>query len=420
MNLFLHPFLMALRLLLVVFAVPALLFTIILYAAVNNTAIIQKRLPLNNTEIQRAKIIIDHSASKKSETIQLSKEDLNIALNYLLNFHIPSTSEISSNKDQLTFKIAVLLNKNVFGKYLNFSFKLNSQLGYPQINSLQIGNIKIANEFAGLIIESIIKYSSLKEYYILAVQYIRDIKIKPEGLTINYISTTDLILKNKLSHSKNYHQSVPFYQQKITQIIAKHNPKWRLSLADLLQPLFKLAYQRSSLKNARAENRAVLIAISSYVNKGEFQAFLPIDISPLTNQQYPASLYRRTDMAKHFMISAVLTATGAETLADIIGQEKELSDAKKGSGFSFIDLAGDRAGLRFGKTAVASRKEAKLIQKKMSKIKDYTAFMPEVRDLPENMSEKIFKQKFGSISSIKYQKMLEKIDQRIAKLAIYN
>ena len=192
-----------------------------------------------------------------------------------------------------------------------------------------------------------------------------------------------------------------------------------MSLAELLQPLFKLAYHRSTFANAIAENRAVLIAISTYVNKNEIQAFLPIDISPTTQKQYPASLYRRTDMAKHFIASAVLAATGAGTLAQIIGQEKELIDAKQGSGFSFIDLAGDRAGLRFGRTAVESEEQARKLQKRMSSIKDYTAFMPEVRDLPENMNDTVFKEKYKSTYSSKYQRMLKRIDLRISELAIY-
>jgi hypothetical protein len=55
----------------------------------------------------------------------------------------------------------------------------------------------------------------------------------------------------------------------------------------------------------------------------------------------------------------------------------------------------------------------------MSTIKDYTAFMPEVRDLPENMSNVVFKRRFKSVYSTQYQAMLKNIDHRIAQLAIY-
>ncbi len=55
----------------------------------------------------------------------------------------------------------------------------------------------------------------------------------------------------------------------------------------------------------------------------------------------------------------------------------------------------------------------------MSQIKDYTAFMPDVRDLPENLNEQTFKQQYGSIYSAEYQNMLKEIDQRISRLIIY-
>ncbi|MCF6249908.1 MAG: hypothetical protein L3J75_01380 [Methylococcaceae bacterium] len=409
-----------LRLLFFYLAAPPLLLGCILFFAIDNQPITQYSWSLTQSDIERAKSIVSNTSSKARKTIQLSENDLNIAISYLLNYYLQSTSKITVNDEHLGFKISLFLNNNYFGNYVNLSFNLAKQQGYPTINSLQIGKIKIANEFAGLIVESIIKYTPLKEYYILAAQHIRDIQINSKVLTISYITSADLKLKKTLSLSGKNFQPIIFYQRQITHIIAQHNPRWRLSLAELLQPLFKLAYQRSTEDTAISENRALLIAISTYVNKSEIQAYIPFDISPVTKKQYPASLYKRTDMAKHFMASAVLAASGAETLAHILGQEKELSDAKRGSGFSFVDLAGDRAGLRFGQTATVSASKARELQKRMANIKDYTAFMPEVRDLPESMNSTVFKQKFESVYSAKYQAMLKKIDLRISKLNIYD
>lgn len=415
----LFPLLIPLRLVFFYFAGPALLVTILLLNVIEDTATTHSEWLLSNSDTLRAKEIVANSTLKTRKTLILSERELNLALSYLLNNYIYSTSKISVSKDQLRFEISLLLNKNDFGKYINLSFKLAKQENYPVINTLQIGKIKIADEFAGLILESIIKYTPLKDYYILASQHIKDIQINTTGFTISYISSADLKSQKKLSLDNTNYQPVIFYQQHITKIISQHDPKWRLSLAELLQPLFKLAYHRSTFANAIAENRAVLIAVSTYVNKNEIQAFIPIDISPSTQRQYAASLYKRTDMAKHFVASAVLAATGAGTLADILGQEKELIDAKQGSGFSFIDLAGDKAGLRFGLTAVESEAQARKLQKIMANIKDYTAFMPEVRDLPENMNDITFKKIYRSIYSSKYQRMLKRIDLRISELAIY-
>jgi len=418
-NRFLPSLLTPLRILFFCLAAPPLLSVIILITIIGNTAITESNWPLTHTDIQRAKSIIDNKNAKSKKTIRLNEKDLNIALSYLLNHYIFTTSQITVNTDHLQFKIALLLNKNILGKYINFTFTLTKEDGYPIIQSLYIGRLFIANELAGRILKKIIKHTPLKEYFILASQHVTDIHIENSKLVINYITPDDLDLKEKLSLSNRNFRSVLFYQHLITKVIAQHNPKTLLSLAELLQPLFKSASQRSTLETAIEENRAVLIAISTYVNKKEIQPYIPFNIGPSTKQSYPTFMYKRQDMAKHFMAIAVLAASGAETFAYTLGQEKELSDAKQGSGFSFVDLAGDRAGLRFGKTAVASAKQAKAFQQHIGSIKDYKSFMPEVRDLPEKMSNIVFEQKYQSVYSTKYQKMLEKIDQRIAALSIY-
>ncbi len=417
----LWAFFTPLRLIFLSLAVPVLIIVLILFSTIENSAITHHHLHLAHSDIENILNIVKNSQSKKQKTIQFSEKELNIGLNYLLNYYIHSTSKITIEQQQLDFKIALLLNHQYFRKYLNFSFKLTKRDGYPVINQLKIGSLSLADQFAGVILEKLINYTPLKEYYHLAALHTKDIQISNDRfLTIDYLPLADLDLKTKLSLNNKNVQSVIFYQQQITHIIAKHDPKWRLSLAELFQPLFKQAYLRSSITTAISENRAVLIAISTYVNKSEIKAYIPFDISPSTNKNYPASLYKSPDMAKHFMVSAVLSAAGAETLANKLGQQKELSDAKTGSGFSFIDLAGDRAGLKFGRIATSSPKNARELQRRIAGIKDYTSFMPEVRDLPEKMSDKEFKKRFESVSSSKYKKMLKKIDDRISALAIYH
>ena len=55
----------------------------------------------------------------------------------------------------------------------------------------------------------------------------------------------------------------------------------------------------------------------------------------------------------------------------------------------------------------------------MSRIKDYSDFMPDPRDLPEHMNESVFKQRFESVNSPVYQEIVKKIDARIAATPIY-
>ena len=102
-----------------------------------------------------------------------------------------------------------------------------------------------------------------------------------------------------------------------------------------------------------------------------------------------------------------------------MGEEKELSDANGGSGFSFVDLTADKAGSRFGELATSTPENARKAQKMMAEIKDYSDFMPEPRDLPEHMNDAEFKLRYESIDSPVYREISKEIDTRISNIPLY-
>lgn len=373
---------------------------------------------LTSSEAKEVRAIFQHlrSSDENVKTLKLSQQNLTNLVNYFLNRYIESATGITLASDTLNIQISLRLPENSLARYLNLHFKLTYVDSAFTLHSLQIGSIALADEFSQLLLKFLLNYSSLKNIYSGMQSALETLEIKPRCLTVSYRIKS--IKETTLAMTADQ-QALWFYQQQITKIIEAHDPEWRLSLAELLQPLFKLAYLRSTPETAINENKIVIIAVSRYVNHSEIQRYLPFDVMVEHQPQYATFLYKRIDMAQHFMTSALLTAVGNGSLAIMLGQEKELRDAKLGSGFSFIDLAGDRAGIRFGSMAVETPETARHLQKVMSEINDYRAFMPEVRDLPENISDKMFKDKFGSIYSPAYQEILKKIDTRIAALPIY-
>ncbi|MGD7035818.1 hypothetical protein [Methylotuvimicrobium buryatense] len=409
------------RFLFALFTAPPVLLALVILYAVEPEPSVQADWQMNDEDIERAKEIFEGSpVSDNIRTVELNERDLNIALDYILDNYLSSHSILTLDDTSIGFKISLHLPKNLFGKYLNLQFNLAKTNGSTHIHSLKIGLVEFADELAEWLIKKTIKYAHLKQHYILVTEQILDFHFTKENLRLTYITdpafaehTADLL------HRAKDRQSMIFYQQKLTEVIDNHDPEWLLSLADLIQPLFKLAHQRSSLKTAIKENRIVIFTINSYVNKHETMPYLPRNITAKPHTEYPVFLYRRIDLAKHFIASATLTATGGGHLANMIGLEKELSDARSGSGFSFVDLAGNRAGMRFGQLAVSNPENARRLQQAMAEIKDYTAFMPDVRDLPENLDRSAFKKNYGTVYSPKYQDMLMLIDNRIDQLEIY-
>lgn len=384
------------------------------------------QLTLTNTDIQRAKDILDANQKTAGNlvSLELTERDLNIACTYLLNLYVTSHIQVQLVNQHIAFKLQLTLPENLFGRYLPIQFDLHlPPYSAPEVKNLHIGSITIADTFAGLVIDNIIKYTRLNQYLALIRQNIKTIELRPEYLFIQYqhpgnIKATQAEAAAALLPSSIDSQTLQLYQNKLDESLRQHDAAWLLSLSDVLQPLFKLAQQRATPTTAIEENRLAIFVANQYVNHYPDSSTKPP--AQLAQPNYPVYLYKRSDMAQHFMWSATLTALGNSQLAKIIGEEKELHDAKSGSGFSFIDLAADRAGMSFGEQATATPEMALKIQQNMLGITDYRAFMPDFQDLPERLNSKTFKAQYQSVESEKYQAMLAEIDRRIAACAIYN
>ncbi|MEY2666111.1 MAG: hypothetical protein RLZZ384_282, partial [Pseudomonadota bacterium] len=332
---------------------------------------------------QARKILYEGTKIKPAELakITLTQADLNLAGNYLLSQYLQSTIHVELINHKVRCSVSVVLPTKSWPLYFNMSFRLGSEAGepLPRIIKFKIGELLLPAKVADTVIYAMIRYSFLNDYFILATKPIERVEIVNQQLTIFY----DSALPNHVFNE----QSRLIYQQKIHDVITQHDPKWRLSLADLLKPVFDLVHERATMESAIEENRSAILAVNDYVNAEN-------------PPPYPAFLYKRPDLAQHFMGAAALTASTNSQVANALGEVKELRDSKNGgSGFSFVDLAADKVGSRFGEIAVSSPENAYRLAHLVSQIKDYRDFMPDPRDLPEHMSEDVFKQTFESTKS---------------------
>ncbi len=411
----------------IVLCLSLLLGVLILYFGISDQPDISNSLQLTHEDITRAKRILHEGVTTKPDeinTIELTQADLNLAANYLLNRYITSTVNIELKPNVLRFKVTTTLPKNSLGHYLNISFRLgNDQENVlPSLTKFKAGKLLLPAKLAALVVDNIIRYTSLNNYFILATRPIQTIKIDPDKISIRYYSTIETLAQAKKFLARNNNNpDIDIYQAKIADIVKQHDPNWRLSLAELLKPLFQLALQRSTIDTAINENKLVIMAINNYVNTNDTQKLLALpNINATKPEKYPTFLYKRIDLAQHFIASATITASVNGQVATIIGEEKELSDSNGGSGFSFIDLTADKAGTRFGELATATPESARRLQQAMANIKDYTDFMPNPNDLPEHMNDAEFKERYQSVNSENYQKLSKEIDERIISIPLYH
>jgi hypothetical protein len=128
-----------------------------------------------------------------------------------------------------------------------------------------------------------------------------------------------------------------------------------------------------------------------------------------------ATMLGRRDLAQHFFISAHLAAAMGRGAADSAGLAKELVDAQGESGFSFADVAADRAGSRFGSDVIAKRLSLAMLSHSFV----VPSFMPSIDGLPENLSVEQFTEQFGANDDERLRQTLSDIDKRINLLSPY-
>lgn len=397
----------------------SVLINALLWLALDDTPLMKIHQGFNREDIQRAKQLLRLSPEERGEikTIVLNQKDVNIAASYLLNHFFENTVQIQVGKDLVFAQIAVFVPRTFWGRYLDFSFKLIQAGDRIEITSFKIGEISIPDPAANYLIPAIMHAPPLKKYWQLGQQYVRHVQFTGEGIQISYLGAIVDAAKQLVIQQHREYPNLHLYQQQINDIVSQHDPAWRLSLNDIMQPLFLAAYHRSTEETAIRENRAVIIAVGSYIYKYDLRRYLPLGL--VYSKEYSVFAYKRIDIPQHFIASALLAAVDSSLLGERLGEDKELADAEKGSGFSFIDLTADRAGTRFGQQAIGSPKQARELQRLMSQAKDYTSIIPDIQGLPEHMDEPTFRARFDNTDSPLYRSMIAEIDDRINALPLY-
>jgi len=408
-----------LKLLIYSLSVLAVLFAVLLSFALDNSPLLKIDHGFNREDIERAKQLLRVTPEEREQvkTLNLNQNDINVAASYLLNHFVENTVRIIIEEDRVLIQIAVFVPQTFWGRYLDFSFKVLQKGDSFKIKSLKIGRISIPDPAANYLAKAAIQSPPLRQYWQLARRYVKSVNISFGHVEISYLAALVDEAKQLVIQKHRDYPNLHQYQQQINAIVAEHDPNWRLSLNDLLQPLFASAYQRSTAETAIQENRAVLIAVASYIYKNDLRSFLPLGL--IYSKEYPVFAYKRVDIPQHFIGSALLVAVDAAVVVEKVGEDKEFGDADHGSGFSFVDLAADRSGSRFGKLATADAQQARRLQQRMAVSKHYSDIIPEVLDLPEHMNDEEFKRRFQGFASPEYQNMLQEIDRRIGQLPLY-
>jgi hypothetical protein len=188
---------------------------------------------------------------------------------------------------------------------------------------------------------------------------------------------------------------------------------------DLLTVVFAPMPAHSPQLTAVEHNRIAILALGIVIGHERLARFAGLDHrSELVRTAIalrPGTILRgREDWARHFCLSAALSIVENPFVSDTGGLVKEELDAlTQGSGFSFSDLAADRAGVRFARAATSSEIAARTIQTRLQKGYSEDDFFPPASDLPENLTVEQFRRDYGGVGTQRYREAVREIEARL-------
>lgn len=191
-------------------------------------------------------------------------------------------------------------------------------------------------------------------------------------------------------------------------------------LIALVQAALDFAHIRSEDGDPALENRAAVLALGVLLGHVRVETIIGPVLDDEQRKAAPqligeVTLRGRPDWTKHFFVSAALALVGNEQISDKIGVLKEQLDAEQGgSGFSFSDLAADRAGTRFALAATRDETSAHAMQHRFAAGVHVDDIFPPAADLPEGISAADLAARYGGVGGAGYRAVEQEIEKRLA------
>ena len=408
---------------------------VVAWYGLEDTALVTKGPEVGVLDIAAAKSFLEQYDPRnlpdgKITTINANQRQINTALAAALAAAPILKARIVPSRFGLLAAITAAppIPDNPFGKFVNIQMLIESSTNGLQIGRLSLGEIEVPTAIVRpvfiLVMDQLAGPGRGKAF----LETIRSVQITGSVVRIVYRPKDGLLDDLKSAAKESVAAGDPkitkVYWEKMHQIHRSMQTGGRLSLVQYLQPVFTLAKQRSAGGNAIEENKAAIFAMSMFFGDIRLERFIgKVRDGEYTNGPGKVSsvrLQERHDWVQHYMLSAGLTLAGGRGIADFIGEAKEVDDAtNKASGFSFTDLAADRAGVRFAEVATGTDGGARKMQELLSRPIGEKQFFPEIRDLPEGLTAAQFKVQYGDRKSAKYLRMVAEIDRRIDTISLY-
>jgi hypothetical protein len=397
------------------------LVTLLLLAlAVEREPRVPRRDQVSPADVERAVAVLRHNDPRGSppgqlRSLMLSERDLDLLVQHGTRHWLAVDTQLQLQPGRLLAQASLPVP---WGRWLNLQLVLRQTAAVPEVERLQIGRLPLPAALALPVLRSLAARRGLQPEAWLAMRWVESVSIGPDAVAVMYRIDPDTVSRLRAALvAPQDQQRLRAYQERLAELTHDSAGQAR-SVATLLSPLFSLAAERTAQGgDAAAENRAALLTLTFYANHRPLGLLVPAAYQWARPWPAVVKLRQRQDFALHFLISAVIAAEAGTPLADAVGLWKELADARTGgSGFSFNDLAADRAGTRFGELAVGD--PTRLQQRIAVGVSD-ADLLPQVSDLPEHLPEAEFVARYGGVGGAAYNRMLATIESRLDSMPMF-
>ena len=193
---------------------------------------------------------------------------------------------------------------------------------------------------------------------------------------------------------------------------------------EILRRAFQFAADNADGTDAVEQNKAAILALGVILGEEHIASVAGREIDggrrkEIAKLDRRISIQGRTDLSRHFWLSAALTILSDQSRSMDVGITKELMDATAGgSGFSFVDLTADQTGTLFAKVATRDVQSARELQLKIRHGIEITDFFPDVTGLPEGIYRDEFQAEYGGLGGTETTKILKEIRRRLTRCPI--
>lgn len=400
-----------------VLAVPVLVLL-----ALEDAPRVPPRESLSHADVARAVALLQAQDPRRRaepglRLLALGERDVDLLLNHAAHRWIGSAVDVRLERGRATLQASVALPA---GRWLNLRLELDDEAGRPVPRAFRVGRLPLPAGWLQPAAAALARRHERGAELLAALAMVQRVSFFPGRLSVAYAwdgQTPGRVLAALVTEDEQ--RRLEAYHRALAALPGPDALQRDVALGRLLQPLFTLAARRSagaSTDIAAAENRALLLTLALHATGRPLAALVPAarQWPPLPARR--VTLSGREDFAQHFLVSAVLAADTTSPLSRAVGIYKEVADSRGGSGFSFNDIAADRAGTRLGELGLERPRE---LQARLGAAPvDDAALMPSWQDLPEFLPEAEFVRRYGGVGAPGYERMLAEIDRRIAALPL--